>query len=76
MAAGSAAGVAAAFGAPIGGMLFSLEEGASFWSQKQTWRARGLMHLCFSIFVAIRQVRGSCSLVDKEVARVIRLLAE
>ena len=71
---GCAAGVAAAFGAPLGGVLFSLEEASTRWSLEGLWYTFGCamasaltLTLCFAIrnghFLDINNV-GSSGLIS------------
>eukprot|EP00939_MAST-03C_sp_MAST-3C-sp1_P003357 g3357.t1 len=62
---GTAAGVAAAFGAPVGGVLMCLEEGASWWSPRLNWRmtfCAMASSFCTSLFLSCVSTNGDIEL--------------
>ena len=59
---GAACGFAAAFGSPIGGILFSLEEASSFWSNELLWRS--LVGASIAAFTALTLEHGIVGLTE------------
>ena len=56
ISAGAAAGVAAAFNAPVGALLFCMEELSSFWNVKLAWQ----IFFCATIATVTTDVLKSC----------------
>jgi hypothetical protein len=64
IACGAAAGVCAAFQAPIGGVLFALEEGATHWSTELTWHTFFCSIMTLTSLYAIRAIFKFAHLQD------------
>ena len=67
VAIGTATGVAVAFGAPIGGVLFTVEEGSSFYSSGMLWR--GFLATCMGVLTTHWLMQIDFDLLDFARAR-------
>ena len=65
---GAAAGVAAAFNAPLGGILFSLEEVSSYWNARHMWRVFVCATICsftVNILIHLKNASMTTRIVDE-----------
>lgn len=69
MAGGASAGVSAAFGAPIGGALFSYElsRPATFWTFSMLWRIFFCCSISTFTLSLLSQIRDKKSLSDLDI---------
>ncbi|VVC39692.1 Hypothetical protein CINCED_3A002890 [Cinara cedri] len=70
MAAGAAAGLSAAFGAPVGGTLMSLEEGTSFWSSSLMWKVFFCAAIAFPTYNAGKTILNASHINGSESAYI------
>jgi len=70
--ASTAAGVASAFGAPVGGVLFALEEIASSWTPSLTWKVFWTSMLAASMSSILISMHSSLEEGDGYAGQIIR----